>query len=375
MDTLQKIDLLGEAAQYDICRGCGSRDSRVRDELGHWIYPAIRPDGKRIAMLKVLQSNVCEKDCAYCANRSGRDVRRVTFTPDELARSFDEMVRRGLVQGLFLSSGVCGNTARAMERMIATVDLVRRNYQFRGYIHLKILPGAQDASIEAALKLAERVSVNLEAPNARRIKALSGTKDYERELLQTLRRADQLRRKSPRAVSITTQFVVGAAGEPDREILDTSTLLYQDLRLARAYYSAFQPIHDTPLEDHASTPAWREHRLYQADFLLRQYGFLFQDLVFDATGNLPREADPKLLWALRHPECFPVEVNRASPQELLRVPGIGPKSAQKITSWRRQGALRELRQIDLAGADAKRAAPFLLLNGKRPTYQMALWPL
>lgn len=373
MDIIEKVDLLGEAAQYDICRGCGAQTSRVRDDFGRWIYPAIRPDGKSIAMLKVLQSNVCEKDCFYCANRSGRDIRRLSFTPDELARTFDEMVRRKLVQGLFLSSGVCGNVARAMERMLATVELVRKQYHFDGYIHLKILPGAEDASIEAAVKLAQRVSVNLEAPNAQRIRAISNTKDFEGELLGSLSRADHWRRWASQLVSITTQFVVGAAQESDREILETSTKLYSQLRLARAYYSAFQPIPNTPLDGRMPTPAWREHRLYQADFLLRQYGFAFEDIVFDRDGNLSRETDPKLLWARRHQEMFPLEINQASFQQLLRVPGIGPRSAQKLINWRKQGTLRELRQLDLAGADAQRAAPYILLQGKRPSYQISLW--
>jgi predicted DNA-binding helix-hairpin-helix protein len=174
-------------------------------------------------------------------------------------------------------------------------------------------------------------------------------------------------------VSMTTQFVVGAADEPDCEILATSTKLYSELRLARAYYSAFQPIRDTPLENHAATPTWREHRLYQADFLLRQYNFRFQELIFDKGGNLPHEADPKLLWAAHHPELYPVEVNTASPETLLRIPGIGPRSAQRIVNWRKRGRLSELQQIDLAGADARRAAPYILLNGKQPTFQLRLF--
>ncbi|MHB1293624.1 MAG: radical SAM protein [Anaerolineae bacterium] len=373
MDALQKIDLLGRAAQYDICRGCGQDDQRRRDELGHWIYPAIRPDGKRINMLKVLQSNVCERDCAYCANRSQRDIRRVTFTPDELARIFDQMVQRGLVQGLFLSSGVCGSTAHATGRMLATVELVRKRYLFHGYIHLKILPGEDDASIGASLKLANRVSVNLEAPNRERIGAISRTKGFELELLRPLQRAHYLRVEDGQPVSLTTQFVVGAAGESDQELLITASQLYEGISLSRAYYSAFQPIPDTPLEGHPATPAWREHRLYQADFLLRQYGFGLQELVF-SEGNLPHEADPKLMWALHHPEQFPIEVNTAPEPALLRIPGIGPASAKRLLTWRRQGRITELRQIHQAGAVAERAAPFLLLNGRRPPYQQSLWP-
>ncbi len=373
MDIRQKIDLLGEAARYDICRGCGTHTSRIRDDIGRWIYPAIRPDGRRVALLKVLQSNICEKDCAYCANRSGRDTRRTSFTPDELARTFDELVRRRLAQGLFLSSGVWGSAAQATERMLATAELLRRRYAFQGYIHLKILPGADQASIEMALKLAQRVSVNLEAPNPQRLATLSGSKDFFRELLQPLCQAHRLRQELGRPVSLTTQFVVGAAGETDQELLATTVQLYQELRLARAYFSAFQPVPDTPLEGHPPTPAWREHRLYQADFLLRAYGFALDELVFDANGFLPRERDPKLAWALSHPEYFPIEVNTATLIQLLRVPGIGPKAAKKIVSRRNKGTLRELHHLGLAAAEAQRAAPFILLAGKRPPYQLPLF--
>ena len=373
MEMEHKIDLLGEAAQFDVCRGCGTHTNRTRDDIGRWVYPAVRPDGTRVALLKVLQTNVCERDCAYCANRSGRDTRRSAFQPEELAATFDRMARRGLCQGLFLSSGVCGDVGRASERMLATVELVRKRYAFRGYIHLKILPGADDATIEASVRLADRVSVNLEAPNAQRLVALSRSKDFRGELLAPLRQADRIRRVVGPSVSLTTQFVVGAAGEADREILATTTGLYRDLGLARAYYSAFQPVRDTPLEGLAPTPTWREQRLYQVDFLLRRYGFRFDELCFNAQGNLPRDADPKQVWAWRHPEFFPVEVNRANLETLLRVPGIGPISAQRILGRRRAAPLRDLRDLGMGEAGARRAAPYILLDGRAPTRQLGLW--
>lgn len=372
MDVQQKIDLLGEAAQHDVCRGCGTHTSRVRDDIGRWIYPAVRPDGKRVSLLKVLQSNYCEKNCAYCANRSGRDIRRTTFTPDELARTFMEMVQRRQVQGLFLSSGFCGHVGQATERMLATVELIRKRYGFRGYVHLKILPGADDASIEASVRLADRVSVNLEAPNARRIATLSTTKDFERELLATLVRANDLRQNVCPTVSMTTQFVVGASGESDRELLDTTSRLYGQIALGRAYYSAFQPIPDTPLENRPPTPTWREHRLYQADFLLRQYGFTLGEVVFGEGENLPAEVDPKMAWAQHHPERFPIEVNTARREELLRIPGVGPATASEIVARRRQGRLRDLDHLGLGAAMRARLAPYVLLDGRRPTHQLPL---
>ena len=369
-----KIALLGQAAQHDLCATCGSRSSRTLDDIGRWIYPAVMPDGRRVNLLKVLQTNVCDQNCYYCANRSGRDVPRASLKPEELAQSFDLLQRSGRAIGLFLSSGLCGNAGWASERMLATVELLRKRYEFKGYIHFKLLPGVDDAIIEAALKVAQRVSVNLEAPNSERLQALSGSKHFTSDLLVPLERAHNLRQQLGLPVSMTTQLVVGGANESDREILSTAATLYQQLGLARTYYSAFQPIRDTPLENHPATPAWREHRLYQADFLLRCYGFRYQELVFDGYDCLSRRADPKTAWALAHPERFPIEINRVTEQELLRVPGIGPRSAKRILDWRRQTTLRDLGQIRLAGADSQRAAPFILFDGHKPPYQLTLWP-
>jgi predicted DNA-binding helix-hairpin-helix protein len=374
MDVLAKIDILGEAATWDTERGCSPRGGRVAAGLDKWIFPAVRPDGKRIRMLKVLQSNTCENNCAYCAFRRDRDVRRTAFQPDELARMFADLVRMGKVEGLFLSSGVCGNAIAATERMLATADLVRRRHGFRGYLHLKILPGADLASIEESVRLASRVSTNLEAPNEARVARLSPNKRFD-DLLGYLSVTDRIRREAPPWVSMTTQFVVGAADESDAELLDTTAHLYRDLGLARAYYSAFQPVPGTPLEGHAATPLLREHRLYQADFLLHDYGFRFDELVFDGTGGLPMHADPKTLWARQHPEVFPVELNAAGTRELMRVPGIGRKIAEQIVSRRALGRLRELGHIALKGKLASRVGPYVLLDGRVPTYQPGLWPI
>jgi predicted DNA-binding helix-hairpin-helix protein len=373
MVSESKIALLGQAAQNDLCNACGTKANRTLDDIGRWIYPAVMPDGRRVSLLKVLQTNVCDQNCYYCANRSGRDVPRASFKPEELAQSFDLIQRSGRAFGLFLSSGLCGNAGTASERMLATVELLRKRYDFKGYVHFKLLPGVDDAVIEAARRIAQRVSVNLEAPNRERLQTLSGSKRFTSDLLVPLKRANSLRHQLGLPVSMTTQLVVGGANESDREILSTAATLYRQLHLARTYYSAFQPIPDTPLENHQATPAWREHRLYQADFLLRCYGFRYQELVFDDAACLAREADPKTAWAWAHPERFPIEVNRVSEQELLRVPGIGPRSAKRIIDWRRQSTLRELGQIQLAGADAKRAAPFILFDGHKPPYQLPLW--
>ncbi|MBC7250992.1 MAG: putative DNA modification/repair radical SAM protein [Anaerolineae bacterium] len=377
MNTLEKVEILGRSAQYDLCgEACGTEATRKRDDLGRWIYPAVLPDGQRVALLKVLLTNVCERNCAYCANRRSRDFRRVSFTPEELARTFEQMWRRGQVMGLFLSSGVCGHSGQAMDRMLATVEIIRQRLAFPGYIHLKILPGATQAHVERAMQLADRVSVNLEAPNPERLARIAPEKDFTTALLEPLRWVKRLREESGGRLAPagpTTQFVVGAADEPDREILATADRLYRELNLTRAYFSAFQPVPDTPLADHPPTPLWREHRLYQSDWLLRKYGFAFEELIFDEEGNLPRQSDPKTMWAMAHPERFPIEVNRASREELLRVPGIGPRSAERIVRLRKRGKFRELSDLRRVGAIPQRAAPFVLLDGRRPAYQLPLW--
>jgi putative DNA modification/repair radical SAM protein len=373
-DAREKIEVLGRAAQYDVCgEACGTEAARVRSDMDRWIYPAVMPDGKRVALLKVLMTNACERNCAYCANRIGRDTARTTFSPDELARLFDQMVQRKLVQGLFLSSGIAGGSRRTMDRMLATVELVRGRYQFDGYVHLKLLPGSTKAQVERAGQLAQRVSVNLEAPNMERLLCIAPRKGRD-ELLGPMRWASEFIRKGEgrwAPSGQTTQFVVGAAGESDHEILSTTSYLYQKLDLHRAYFSAFQPVRDTPLEGKPPTPTWREHRLYQCDFLFRLYGFQFDELVFDRESNLPREADPKAMWAQAHPECFPVEINRANREALLRVPGIGPRSATRILGARRDTRLTALNDLRKLGAVASRAAPYVLLSGKRPPYQLS----
>jgi len=375
MDRREKIRLLARAAQYDLCgSACGTHASRTRDDVGRWLYPAVLPDGKRVTLLKVLLSNACENDCAYCANRRSRDGPRGGFQPDELASLFDTLVRGGIAQGLFLSSAVSRSTADTMDRMIATVEQIRFKYRYRGYVHLKLLPGCEKGAVERAVQIADRVSVNLEAPNVTSLRRLSREKSLDRDLLPPIKWAMQFRQRNLGArAGVTTQFVVGAAGESDAEILGTVERLYRELALTRAYFSAFQPIPRTPLENLAPASPLREHRLYQSDYLFRYYGFALRELVFDGTGNLGIDVDPKMAWARAHPEHFPVEVNRASRRRLLRVPGIGPRSAKRILRMRKQARLRDIRDLRVSGAVASRAAPFVLLDGRRPPRQLPLW--
>ncbi len=377
MDAVDKLRLLGPATCFEpaeeVARARPSAAQSRVDDITRCIHDAVRPGGKPIALLKTLLTSACERDCHYCAFRQGRDFRRTTFSPDELARLFVQIHRSGLAQGLFLSSALAGGGPNTQDRLIATAEILRR-HQFRGYIHLKIMPGAEREQVEAAMRLADRVSVNLEAPNTNRLSSVAPHKTFHAELLQRLRWIDDVRLQGPGPwPSSTTQFVVGAGDESDIELLTTTEFLHREAGLARTYFMAFTPVPDTPLEDHPPTPAEREHRLYQASFLLRDYGFAAEELPFSEDGNLPLETDPKLAWARRSLTETPVEINTATRQELLRVPGIGPKSADRIAEARRRGRLRDLSDLGKLGIASKRAAPFVLLDGHRPPRQLRLW--
>jgi predicted DNA-binding helix-hairpin-helix protein len=368
--------------------GLTPRQRAKRDFLAGAVVQVQRSDGP-VTVLRTLQTSACEQNCNYCPFRAGRDrAVRLSFSPDELAGEFDAMQRAGLVRGLFLSSGIIGGGARAMDPMLATVELLRRKYEYRGYVHLKIMPGAEYAQVERALQLADRVSVNLEGANAQRLAFLAPQKDLKGQLVPAMRwvheiihapglgtmgASDAIRRWATKAPSMTTQFVVGPAGESDRELLTSVNWLYRHVGLARAYYSGFNPVPGTPLAEASPTPALREHRLYQADWLLRFYSFGVEELPFDEAGGLPSDVDPKLAWARRYLADRPVEVNRASRRELLRVPGIGPRSADAILRARGAGRLRGLGDLRALGARADRAAPYVLFNGKRPLRQLGLW--
>ncbi|MEW6189466.1 MAG: putative DNA modification/repair radical SAM protein, partial [Actinomycetota bacterium] len=337
--------------------------------------PAVLPDGRNVLLLKVLMTNACENDCFYCANRCSRDFPRLSFRPEELAELFMSLYHNRRVQGLFLSSAISRGSAATMEKMIKTAEILRLKHKFGGYIHLKILPGASFDYVQRAVELASRVSVNLEAPSKGRLLKITSSKDFENDLLLRMKWVKSLTsQENFLPAGQTTQFVVGAADESDREILETTDYLYREVNLTRAYFSAFQPLKDTPLEEHPPTPLMREHRLYQADFLLRRYGFKFNEIVFDERGNLPLDMDPKMAWVLKHPREFPVEINKADGNTLLRVPGIGPKSAARIIKARAKNKFYTLDELKEVGVVVKRAAPFILIDG-RPQGESTQLPL
>jgi predicted DNA-binding helix-hairpin-helix protein len=351
---------------------------RKKSSLG--VHHAAMPGGQRMALLKTMLTSACERDCFYCPFRARRNYRRATFKPEEMAAVFTQIAQSRVADGLFLSSGVAGGGVRTQDRLIDTIDILRRKHQFQGYVHLKLMPGVERDQVLRSMQLADRVSINLEAPNTARLGKLAPQKIFLEELLQPLKWVDEIRRAQPahntfrgRWPSMVTQFVVGAVGEDDLEILTTSSYLIRQLRLARVYYSAFSPVSQTPLENQPPENPWREHRLYQASFLLRDYGFDLEDLPFTSAGRLPLEVDPKLGWAQENLREQPIELNRADRRSLLRVPGIGPKSADLILRARRQGALRELRDLQRLGINAARAAPYVLLNGRQAAYQARLF--
>ena len=349
-----------------------------RESLG--ITQAVMPGGKTIPLLKTLLTSACERNCFYCPFRAGRNYRQATFKPDEMAGVFMDMYRAGMVEGLFLSSGIIRGGVATQDKIIATADILRNKLGFRGYVHLKIMPGSERAQVRRSMELASRVSVNLEGPNDKRLQLLAPKKVFLEELLQPLKWVEDIRRTEQpqgswngRWPSSTTQFVVGAVGESDLELLTTSAYLYRQARLSRTYFMAFRPVPDTPFEDHPAEDPWRQHRLYQASFLLRDYGFDLEEMPFEPDGHLPLERDPKLAWAQANLAEAPVEVNRADREELMRVPGIGAKGVSSILDSRRHNKLRDLADLKAIGVQANRPAPFVLLDGRRPSYQLRLF--
>jgi predicted DNA-binding helix-hairpin-helix protein len=362
MDRRQRLAVLTEAAGLD-------RDSRltlparITNQVG--IAGVRLPGGGSTTLMRIMQTNACSLSCGYCPTFCGGKVKRATLAPEEAATTFMEAHRAGLVNGLFLTSGVPGRATKATDRMLATIEILRRRERYQGYVHVKLLPGAEAAQVEAAARWADRISVNLEAPSDDHVHALSKEKDLTGDLLPKLELAGRLLRERGNTAGTTTQFVVGAAGERDRDILGLVARLERGRALHHAHFSAFQPVVGTPMEGVEPTPAARELRLYQAEHLLRQYGFEWDELPFGSDGNLPLDDDPKTAWALGHPERFPVETERAPYALLLRVPGVGPKAARTIVAERGRTILRDGRDLERAGVDVVRAGYFLTLRGRR----------
>jgi putative DNA modification/repair radical SAM protein len=378
-DLMDKLKILADGAKYDVSCASSGSFRRNKDGIGNaascGICHSWTSDGRCVSLLKLLMTNSCIYDCAYCVNRRSNDTRRVLLTPAEVAELTIGFYRRNYIEGLFLSTGVVRSPDYTMEMLIEAVRTLREQYRFNGYIHLKLVPGADPLLVQRAGLLADRVSVNLELPTREGLALLAPDKSRDAVVgpmrqvnsLITVNRAERKEsRKVPRFAPAgqSTQLIVGATRETDLQIVTLSERLYQRLELKRVYYSAFIPVMtDTRLPAMPHSPLRREHRLYQADWLLRYYGFSAIELLSQETPNLESDLDPKTGWALRHLELFPVEINRADYEILLRVPGIGVRSAQRIVRARRQG---HLGMDDLAklGVVLKRARYFITARGR-----------
>ena len=369
--TREKLEILSADAQYDLACACGSskEESRRRNGEGKWIYPITLPNGGKSVLFKTLISNVCTNDCKYCPLRERERIQRCSLGAEETAKVFLDYYKKRKVFGLFLSSGVFGSADATMEKLNLVARLLRKRYGFCGYIHLKIIPGASDAAIEDAVSLASAVSLNIETPGEANLAKLSEKKKYIRDIIEPIKLISRLTGRGAKyeKVKQTTQFIVGAAGESDAEIVKYMWGLYDRLKMHRVYFSAYQKglgdesIAGEKVKLEEPTDVFvREHRLYQVDFLLRKYGFKESDIVFNEEGNLSLACDPKEAWVQRHPEVFPVNVNRASKWELLRVPGLGPVTVRQILEWRRKWRISRIEDVGKVGSRLEKASKYLV---------------
>ena len=377
--VIEKLQILAEAAKYDVsCASSGhSRKNNGRglgSAQGWGICHSFTEDGRCISLLKIMLTNHCIYDCAYCINRRSNDIPRTTFSVSELVELTIEFYRRNYIEGLFLSSGVVRNPDYTMERLARVAKDLRQIHRFYGYIHLKSIPGASKELVNEAGRYADRLSVNLEIASESNLKILAPDKDHDsiykpmnfiqQGVLESVEEHKKYRyapRFAPAGQS--TQLIIGASPETDNQILHLSANLYARPTMKRVYYSGFIPVnaYDTRLPALSAPPLAREHRLYQADWLLRFYSFKVDEIVNDSIPNLDLELDPKLSYALRHPHLFPVDINRADYELILRVPGIGVKSARLIISSRRYGRLNN-EHLKKMGVVLKRAKYFITCN-------------
>jgi putative DNA modification/repair radical SAM protein len=384
LSTVDKLAILADAAKYDA--SCASSGARKRNSSGTrgigstegmGICHSYAPDGRCISLLKVLLTNYCQYDCLYCVNRVSSNVRRARFGAAELAKLTFEFYKRNYIEGLFLSSGIIRSPDYTMEQMVAVARTLREEHQFQGYIHLKTIPDAAPELLEAAARYADRLSINVELPSRSSLGRLAPEKDAGRirQAMAAVRlkldeNKERSRHRDPRAIKATgqsTQMIVGADASDDRKILMTSASLYAGYKLRRVYYSAFSPTpHPSSKLPPQPPPLQREHRLYQADWLLRFYGFELDEILAGGDdGMLDLELDPKLAWALKHPERFPIDINRATRDELLRVPGLGTRSVGAILKARRLGALR-LEDLARLTTSVAKVRPFVVARDWRP---------
>lgn len=369
MDILEKLEVLGAAAKYDVsCASSGSKREKhfgIGSTFSAGICHSWTDDGRCISLLKVLFTNECIFDCAYCINRKSNDIKRATFTPQEIAELTINFYKRNYIEGLFLSSAIKNSPDWTMEMLYKTIWLLRYKYQFNGYIHVKAIPYASLDLIRKTGFLVDRMSVNIELPSEKSLKLLCPNKTKE-SILKPMEFITKVAEEEKNFVSAgqSTQMIIGATDDSDYKIINLSQHLYKKFKLKRVYYSAYTPVnHDPRILKVESPPLLREHRLYQADWLIRVYNFSADELFKSKDENLDLEVDPKVMWALRNLDRFPVEVNRASYEELIRVPGIGIKSARRIIKNRVFHSL-DFDDLKKMGVVLKRAKYFITCNGK-----------
>ena len=372
----KKLSTLGEGTRHDVCASTFSPRETPLPGICH----AFTKDGRCVSLFKTLYTNHCTHQCSYCTNAANcsNKSKAFSYTPEELARITLSLYRSNYIEGLFLSSGAGRDEDRVTERMVETVRLLRQKHAFSGYIHLKVLPGCARSHIQEATLLADRVSINLEATSASHMSEMCATKSYENDILQRQRYIRDMLSDSAKNCKAflpagqTTQLVVGAAGESDEEIFKRVLYEYKEIGVKRAYYSAFSPQRGTPFANRKAQPLWREHRLYQMDWLYRVYHFQPREIhhAFNENGFLGN-ADPKMAIAREFMDK-PLDPNTAAFRELLRVPGIGPKSAQKIVAFRKRQPIVAKAELAALGIRIKRAAPFLKINGWRDT-TLEMW--
>lgn len=366
-DSLKKLSILSASARYDnSCSSSGGKRETHPYGMGNSYLSGIchswSSDGRCVSLLKILMTNFCYNNCKYCINRAKNDVPRAIMTPQEIANLTIEFYRRNYIEGLFLSSGIYKDPDYTMELMLETARILRNRYYFNGYIHLKLIPGASRELVEEAFRLADRVSSNLELPTEISLKRLAPDKELKK-LFQPLKIVREVYEEKRLKAPASTQVIIGATPDTDKTVLSLADSLYQQKIVRRVYYSAYIPVNnDSDLPMINEPPLLREHRLYQADWLLRFYDFRLDEL-FEDGENLPLELDPKLAWALRHLDFFPVELTKADYEALIRIPGIGPTSAKKIIQARRYGNLSEetLKKLRIP---LKRARFFITIRGK-----------
>ena len=383
MDLLEKLEILSDAAKYDAaCTSSGVKRGFQPGKIGNTSSSiagcchSFSADGRCITLLKVLMTNCCVYDCKYCVNRRSNDTRRAAFTPRELADLTIQFYRRNYIEGLFLSSGVLRNPDYTTEQMIQCLRLLRQEYGFNGYIHAKAIPGTSPELVHQLGLLADRMSVNIELPSETGLQTLAPDKTKSAILQPMKQISRQVQENKQELVKYkhapsfapagqSTQLIVGATGDSDRHILQLTESLYRKFRLKRVFYSAYVPVVENALLPALDTkpPLFREHRLYQADWLLRFYGFEASEILTDDHPDFNPLLDPKCNWALLHPDYFPVEVMRADYEQLVRVPGIGPTSAGRILAARRHCNLR-FEDLKKLGVVTKRAQYFLTCGGK-----------